>query len=294
MSWDSPPLFLKRRPAGAPAIAYRVFRPKTPSSVSVLMTHGYFENMKRYREVIERWNAQGILVAIYDLRGHGLSGGSRGGISRFEEYIDDEQSLLAELATDDAWKALAPPMLFGHSLGGLISIHTALRTPDKIGGLALSSPYLALVQEVPPVKLIVGKLLSRFVPAISMAGDLTGNDCTHDTSIGEAYDRYPMNFKKANVRWFTETTKAQEQALAQASKLNVPLFCLQAGEDKVTLPAATERFMERVSSVDRQYLRLPGLYHEILNELDRTTWIDKFAAAFLGWRPLLVDARTGV
>jgi alpha-beta hydrolase superfamily lysophospholipase len=39
-------------------------------------------------------------------------------------------------------------------------------------------------------------------------------------------------------------------------------------------------------------LRLPGLYHEILNELDRATWIDKFAAAFLGWRPLLVDART--
>jgi acylglycerol lipase len=74
----------------------------------------------------------------------------------------------------------------------------------------------------------------------------------------------------------------------------VPLFCLQAGDDKVTRPAATERFMERVSSVDRQYLRLPGLYHEILNELDRTTWIDKFAAAFLGWRPLLVDARTEV
>ena len=119
-----------------------------------------------------------------------------------------QQSLLAELATDDAWKALAPPMLFGHSLGGLISIHTALRTPDRIGGLALSSPYLALVQEVPPVKLVVGKLLSRLVPAISLAGNLTGNDCTHDTAIGSAYDRDPMNFKKANVRWFTETIES--------------------------------------------------------------------------------------
>ena len=134
MSWDSPPIFLKRRPAGAPAIAYRVFRPGKPASVSVLMAHGYFENMKRYREVIERWNAQGILVAIYDLRGHGLSGGSRGCISRFEEYIDDEESMLAELATDDAWKALAPPMLFGHSLGGLISIHTAFEPPTRSAG----------------------------------------------------------------------------------------------------------------------------------------------------------------
>jgi alpha-beta hydrolase superfamily lysophospholipase len=185
-------------------------------------------------------------------------------------------------------------MLFGHSLGGLISIHTALRAPDKIGGLALSSPYLELAQELPPLKLVVGKILSRLVPSISLAGDLKGTDCTHDAAIGEAYDRDPMNFKKANVRWFTETATAQERALALASKLKVPIFCLQAGEDKVTRPAATDRFMERVSSVDRQYLRLPGLYHEILNELDRTTWIDKFAAALLGWRPLLVDSRTEV
>jgi len=292
MSWDSPPLVLKRRAAGAPAIAYRILRPQGPAAVSVLMAHGYFENMKRYREVIDRWNAQGILVAIYDLRGHGLSEGPRGYISRFEEYIDDAQDVLGELASDDGWKALTPPMLFGHSLGGLISIHTALRAPDKIGGLALSSPYLSLAQELPPLKLVVGKLLSRFVPSISLASDLDGSDCTHDLAIARAYDHDPMNFKKANVRWFTETAKGQEQALAQASRLNVPLFCLQAGDDKVTKPAATERFMERVSSVDRQYLRLPGLYHEVLNELDRATWIDKFAAALLGWRPRSVDPKT--
>jgi alpha-beta hydrolase superfamily lysophospholipase len=263
-----------------------------PPAVSVLLTHGYFENMKRYREVIERWNAQGILVAAYDLRGHGLSEGERGYVSRFDEYVDDAFALLAEVGRDDVWRSLAPPMLFGHSLGGLISIHTAMRAGEKIGGLALSSPYLALAQEVPPVKLGVGKLLSRYLPSISMAGDLKGTDCTHDAAIGNAYDKDPMNFHKANVRWFTETAKAQEQALADASKLRLPIFCLQAGEDRVTKPEATERFMERVSSVDRQYQRLPGLYHEILNELDRTTWIDKFAAALLGWRPLLADSRT--
>src|SRR5439155_19374141 len=100
----------------------------------------------------------------------------------------------------------------------------------------------------------------------------------------DAYDRDPMNFKKANARWFTESVRAQERAIEDAHKLNVPIFCLQAGDDKIALPAATERFMERVSSVDRQYLRLPGLYHEILNEPDRAQWIDKFATAMVGWR----------
>jgi alpha-beta hydrolase superfamily lysophospholipase len=223
-----------------------------------------------------------------------LSEGARGYISRFDEYLDDTRDLLSELSKDDGWKALAPPMLFGHSLGGLVSILTALRNSERIGGLALSSPYLALAQEVPPLKLGAGKLLSRYVPSISMAGDLKGTDCTHDAAIGNAYDRDPMNFHKANVRWFTETTKAQAEAFAQAPKITLPLFCLQAGEDRVTRAETTDRFMERVSSVDRHYQRLPGLYHEILNELDRATWIEKFATALLGWRPLLVDARTEV
>ncbi|HEY2733710.1 MAG TPA: alpha/beta hydrolase [Polyangiales bacterium] len=285
MSWDEPPFMLKRRDAGMPAIAYRVFRPKDSAKVAVLMSSGYFENMKRYREVIERWNARGVLVAIYDLRGHGLSDGGRGQILRFDEYVDDAVDLMRELEQLDAFRQLRPLVLFGHSLGGLISIHTAFRVPDKIAGLALASPYLGLAMTVPAIKLIAGRALSRFVPAVSLDAGLKGSDCTHTAEISEAYDRDPMNFKKANVRWFTETIAAQERALGGAKNLRVPLFCLQAGDDRVALPSATERFMESVSSVDRQYLRLPGLYHEILNEPDRATWIDKFATAMLGWKP---------
>ncbi|HKQ69617.1 MAG TPA: lysophospholipase [Polyangiaceae bacterium] len=283
---------MKRSQANAPAIAYRIFAPQGAPQVAVLMTIGYFENQKRYREVVERWNDKGILVAIYDLRGHGLSEGPRGFIERFDDYLDDARDLLTELDHDPRWKQLSPPMLFGHSLGGLISIHTALRAPDRIGGLALSSPYLELAQKVPAPKLFVGKLLSRFAPSISLEGTLKGKDCTHDLAIAGAYDHDPMNFRKANVRWFTEAMAAQKRAFELAHRLNMPLFCLQAGEDRVTLPAATERFMERVSSVDRQYLRLPGLFHEILNETDRATWIDKFATALVGWRPMLHEAST--
>lgn len=284
MSWDAPPLMLKRRTAGAPALAYRIFRPKEAAKVAVLVSYGYFENMSRYRELVEKWNARGIVVTVYDMRGHGLSEGARGRVLKFEEYVDDVFELMGEIERDDGVRRLGPPILFGHSFGGLVSIHAALRAPDRIAGLALSSPYLGLSLPVPAVKLFAGQLLSRFLPGVSLDAGIKGSDCTHSRDIADVYDHDPMNFKKANVRWFTEAVAAQERALADAPKLNVPLFCLQAGDDKVALASATERFMERVSSVDRQYLRLPGLYHEILNEPDRATWIDKFATAMLGWR----------
>jgi lysophospholipase len=224
------------------------------------------------------------MVAIYDARGHGLSEGARGRILKFEEYVDDLFELLGEIEKDETFRRMGPPVLYGQSMGGLVAIHAALRAQDRFAGLALSSPYLGLAVEVPAVKLVVGRALARFLPGVSLEAGIKGSDCTRTREIAEAYDRDPMNFKKANVRWFTEAVAAQERAIADAAKLSVPLFCLQAGDDKIALPAATERFMERVSSVDRQYLRLPGLYHEILNEPDRATWIDKFAAAMLGWR----------
>jgi lysophospholipase len=282
---------LQRRAKGAPALAYRVFRPKEPAKVTVLVTYGYFENMARYRELVEKWNARGLLVVLYDMRGHGLSQGARGAILKFEEYADDIFELMGELDRDDAIRRLGPPVLFGHSLGGLISIHAALRAQDRIAGLALSSPYLGLSVPVPALKLVVGRALARFVPSVSLDAGIKGSDCTRNHERAAAYDGDPMNFKKANVRWFTEAVRAQEIAIADAPKLNVPLFCLQAGDDKIALPSATERFMERVSSVDRQYLRLPGLYHEILNEPERAQWIDKFATAMLGWRTVEQGAK---
>src|SRR5688572_8047517 len=154
MSWDSPPRLLQGRMKSAPAIAYRVFRPEAAPKILTVVTFGYFENMKRYREVIERWTARGIAVAVYDLRGHGVSEGRRGFISRFSDYTDDVEALLIELAKDAALAELGPPVLFGHSLGGLISIHAALRSRRPLTGLALSSPYLALARKVPAVKLI--------------------------------------------------------------------------------------------------------------------------------------------
>jgi lysophospholipase len=176
-------------------------------------------------------------------------------------------------------------------LGGLITIHIALRAQDRISGVALSSPWIGIAMPVPAVKLLAGRVLSRFLPSVSLDAGLKGSDATHNRELAEAYDRDPMNFKKANARWFTESMRAQERAIEDAPKLDVPIFCLQAGDDKISKPAVTERFMERVSSVDRQYLRLPGLYHEILNEPDRATWIDKFATAMLGWSTAPADAK---
>jgi alpha-beta hydrolase superfamily lysophospholipase len=267
----------------APAIAYRVFLPTAEPKMRVVVTFGYFENMKRYREVIERWNARGLAIVVYDLRGHGVSEGRRGFISRFSDYIDDLQALLVEIDKDAALSALGPPVLFGHSLGGLISIHGALRATRPLAGLALSSPYLAIARKVPVIKLIPGRILSRLVPTVSIPAGVRGADCTRSAEIAEAYEDDPMNFKNANVRWFTETTRAQNEAQERAPEIKIPVLCIQGAADKIAQAAASEHFMARVGSSDKEYIALPDHYHEVLNEPDRATTIEKFATTLLRW-----------
>ena len=267
----------------APAIAYRVFRPSAAPKAFVLVTFGYFENMKRYREVVERWLGRGIAVAIYDLRGHGVSEGRRGFITRFADYTDDVEALLGELAKDASLAKLGPPVLFGHSLGGLISIHAALRAQRPLAGLALSSPYLAPAHKVPAVKLIPGRILSRLVPAISMPAGVRGADCTRSPEIAEAYEDDPMNFKNANVRWFTETTRAQNEAQERAPEIKIPLLCIQGAADKIAQAAASEHFVARAGSADKEFVSLPDHYHEVLNEPDRAATMERFATTMLRW-----------
>ena len=59
-------------PARRSAIHSVRARPRRASpKVAVLINHGYGEYGYRYRPAVERWIEQGILVAAYDLRGHG-------------------------------------------------------------------------------------------------------------------------------------------------------------------------------------------------------------------------------
>jgi lysophospholipase len=283
MTWDSPPFMLKGRANAAPAIAYRVFRPADPRA-RVVISYGYFENMKRYREIVERWNARGIAVAIYDLRGHGLSEGRRGFITRFADYLDDLGALLAELDRDETLKKLGPPALFGHSLGGLISIHMGLAADRPLLGLALSSPYLGLAKKVPAHKRIPGRLLSRFVPTVSMYAGVRGEDCTRSRDIAEAYEDDPMNFKTANVRWFTESIRAQNEAQERVRELKIPVLLVQGAADKIAQPAASELFFTGLTCDDKELVSVPGGYHEVLNDPERDASIEKFATTMLRWR----------
>jgi alpha-beta hydrolase superfamily lysophospholipase len=279
---DGSQLLSRVRP-NDPALRYELHRPAGPARGAVLLTHGFGEHRLRYAEVVRRWNERGLLVATWDLRGHGGSEGRRSHVDRFADYVLDAIELLDALDREPAWRALGKPTAFGHSLGGLITVHLGLAMPRRLRGVALSSPFLGLALDVPAVKRIAGLTMSRLVPTFALPTGLAGADVTRDPAIAAAYDSDPLVGKVATARWFTEATGAQRSAFERAAAFSAPLFVLHGGADKVASCEATERWVAAAGSAEKSFQALPGLYHEILNEPERATWIDAYADAMLGW-----------
>jgi alpha-beta hydrolase superfamily lysophospholipase len=235
--------------------------PAKPRGTAVLL-HGYGEHISRYDHVAAALGAAGFAVRGMDHRGHGQSGGTRGFCRRFDEYIDDAGLLIARArqATGD------PLFLVGHSFGGLVATHVALRGTQKLDGLVLSSPFFALALKVPAVKILAGKIASTVYPALALPSGLRGVDVSRDPAVADAYDKDPLNNKNATARWFTETTSAQAEALRRAGDLRLPCLFLHGGVDKIADPRRTEELFARVGATDKTLKVYDGYFHEIWNE----------------------------
>jgi alpha-beta hydrolase superfamily lysophospholipase len=268
---------------GAPAISYSVHRPKGAPTGAVLLTHGYAEHAGRYDEVVDALVARSLIVARYDLRGHGHSEGPRGHVERFTDYIDDATALLGQLGKDEMFRGAGSPVILGHSLGGLISFHLALSDPGAFRAVVLSSPFFGLALAVPAVKRLAGRVLSRIVPTFGLPSGLRGADLTHDAAKARAYDEDPMLVPKATARWFTEAMKAQADAFERAPSMLLPIAIFAGGEDKVASTPAAEALFARVGAKNKRFEALPGQFHEIFNEVERPRWIAMAADAVAGF-----------
>jgi lysophospholipase len=244
----------------------------TPSRSVVVLVHGYGEHIARYEHVGEALAKAGFTVVGADLRGHGASGGTRGFCNSFAEYLDDLALLIGRNTA-----AGTPPLLLGHSFGGLISTRFVLERPTATKALALSSPFFALKLAVPKVKVLAARAASTIYPKLALPSGLRGADVSRDPVEIQKYDSDPLNNKNATARWFTETSRTQEEVFARAGEIRVPVLALHGGGDRIADPQRTEALMGRVTS-DKTHETLPGQFHEIFNEPaeDRAVTISRF------------------
>jgi alpha-beta hydrolase superfamily lysophospholipase len=234
-----------------------------PTRGVIALMHGFGEHSSRYDHVAAALCRAGYAVLAVDARGHGRSTGRRAHVGRFEDYVQDFD--LLKMHTAARWPEL-DLFCFGHSNGGLIVLRYALTQPSDVCGFVVTSPFCGFAMDVSAVKAAAGRVMSKVWPTFTMSSDLDASKVSHIGRVVEKYEADPLVLKNVSSRWFTETTRAQQDLLERADGLDQAFLFLVAGQDEIVDATSTEEVFHRMGSGDREMELFPKLYHEILNE----------------------------
>lgn len=254
-------------------LATREWLPDGKSRASILIVHGLAEHSGRWGHVAEQLTGRGFEVHAYDHRGHGESGGAQGHVDTWHEYLDDLEDRLSAVK----FESRKPTVLYGHSIGGLMSLDYCLTRSEVLPDLlVLSGP--AIKSTIAKWKQILAPIVAVIAPKLKLPLDLKGEHLSRDPSVAEAYFGDPLVYEHASAKFGAEALKAQERVGQRMDSLSIPTFVVAGGNDEI-IPPHSSHSLGELPGVDRKLY--PNLRHEVHNEPegpevvdDITDWIE--------------------
>ena len=286
-------------------LPFRTVRAGTPRAV-VQICHGLAEHSARYERFASALVAAGYHVYIHDHRGHGANIGAHAPRGMFAQKqghivaIEDVRALNRHIHENHPG---LPVVLFGHSMGGLITLNYVLDYADTVDAAAIwnanvdggaeSAAALALLymermlkgSDVPST--ILPKMTFR-AWGRSIKGHRTLFDwLSHDPAEVDAYVADPLCGFDASVALWIDIFRlirrgADDRNFSKVPR-NMPFNLVGGTEDPATVNgAAVRRLADRMRKMGFERINctiLPGTRHESLNEINR----DEVTQNFLDW-----------
>lgn len=227
--------------------------------------HGQSDHSGRYAHVADFLSAHHYAVMKIDLPGHGKSGGKRGHIDTFQDYIEAADMLVEALQNMHPGK---PVYLYGHSMGGNVVLNYLLSGKYQVNGCVVTSPWIRLAFKPPAWKKSLGKIVRNIFPAFQQPTGLDAAFLTHDNHINTAYKNDPLVHGKISSSAFFEIMEHGENILSNAQKFTQPIFLAHGTADKITDHTSSKELAALRPDIIT-YKEYEGLYHEIHNEPEK-------------------------
>jgi lysophospholipase len=233
----------------------------------ILVVHGLGEHSGRYESFASRMAYYGFSTFAMDMRGHGLSDGRRGHVPRFNALLQDLDRFRREV--HGFAESRMPLFVLGHSLGGLVALRYQEEYQDAFPGAVVISPWLATSLPVPRWKVTLANVVAPLLPALPVHNGIDPTYLSHDPDIVRAYRADPLVHGRITPRFFTEAASAMGLVTQRADRLTDPILFLVAGDDRLVVADKSLRFAHRLPPSLTTIRHYPGMYHEVLNEVDR-------------------------
>lgn len=166
----------------------------------------------------------------------------------------------------------APPLLVGHSLGGLVVQIAAMQAP--VAGLILLAP--SAPWGVPPTTLdehshqfgltLLGDYWRRPVPPDYRVARATTLDRLQREDARRAFARFVPESGRAireAVQWWGDHSMASQ---APVYRISAPVLAMAGGKDRVNPPSTIKRTVARFPSGQAHFHEFPEMSHWLVGE----------------------------
>lgn len=241
------------------------------SPVWIVVTHGLGEHSGRHSHLFKLFS-QYFNVCIYDLRGHGNSGGERANVSKFKDFVNDLDDVINYLKDEFDMKRY---ILLGHSMGGLITSSYMQNKvsesfyPEKV---FLSSPAVAASGllgdffKMAPLKF--NDALASLPVSLKLKGVLDLKKLSHDPRVCTAYIKDPLNSLKIHTHLFFEILAHSRDVFSRPLRVRCDLYVVIGTADVLVNAPACIEYFEKVEKHAKLKI-FEGAYHELHNEIER-------------------------
>jgi alpha-beta hydrolase superfamily lysophospholipase/SAM-dependent methyltransferase len=260
-SWDGAQLF------------YRAWIPERPTDKALLLFHRGHEHSGRWEEFVHLLGLDDVAVFAWDARGHGLSGGERGGAANFGTLVKDVDAFVRHVSIEHGF-AVENMIVLAHSVGAVVVAAWVHDYAPPIRAMILATPAFRVRLYV-PFAIPSLRLKQKFIGPGHVKSYVKAKMLTHDPEQAALYEADPLIFRQIAVNVLIALYDAGTRLLADAGAIYVPTLMLSAGRDWVVSLKAQREFFNNLSSPVKRMHVFPAAYHALFHERERTQVIDR-------------------
>ncbi|WVR07084.1 hypothetical protein IAU60_004123 [Kwoniella sp. DSM 27419] len=279
---------------------------ETPKAC-ILFVHGFAEHIARYDAFFRRLAAppSSLHITAFDQRGHGRTAftaltGDSPEVSKWKAEGKSVNLVKHGKRRTGGWAKALPDIewfvrresvkanemgkklfLHGFSMGGgqVLAFATRPTAPPSAESLKLLSGVIAggpLIKQTKPASIFQVKAGS-FAANLGLGNMLIPtpmdyNELSHNQAANDKCKADPFCEQSGSLRGVADMLQGgatlDTQEAWNAWPKDLPLLVYHGGEDAICDPQAAQRFGQNAAAADKTFESIPGMYHEVHNELD--------------------------
>lgn len=275
---------------GSEKIYYKRSFPETDlpdKIIHLLILHDAGDYHGRYEflpEFLSQKMGEEIVITWMDLKGHGLSSGTRGHLDDFDEYCEDLGHLMDVIPHPDSHIS---NIILGNGMGSLLALRYfqeyAHKVRSELSGLILSNPLIKLQIDIPKWGGFLMKGWQKTFTHVRFPYRFNGHDLCYDTERAKHYNSDPLVNHQVSMGIIREIFNVSRDIRTASYFLDIPTMFLVGERNHLIDLESVRLFYKGAPRKLSSFHSYQRSGHDLFNDLERDkvhqdiyNWLKKY------------------